>query len=114
MTLATSSFPSSFTQYHDPDRNLTAINLLSLITDFLHKFILKRLHVDVTYGEADLTNFSFIQTEMEKLYAFGSTYVDGNIVYLSVDKLISHLKSNTLQGYIRFPATILNFLYLLQ
>ena len=39
-TSSTSSFPSSFTQYHDPDRKLTAINLLSLITDFLHKFVL--------------------------------------------------------------------------
>ena len=102
-TSSTSSFPSSFTQYHDPDRKLTAINLLSLITDFSHKFIFKPFHVDVTYGETDLTNFSFIQTEMEKSYAFGSTYDDGNIVYLSVDKLISHLKSNTISSFLFVP-----------
>ena len=88
----TSSFPSSFTQYHDPDCNLTALNLLSLISDYSHKFIFKPFHVDISYGDVDLMNFSFIQYELEKSYAFGPTSEDGNIVYLSVDKLISHLK----------------------
>ena len=99
----TSSFPSSFTQYHEPDHNLTTLNLLSLISDFSHKFIFKPFHVDVRYGDVDLTNFFFIQYELKKSYAFGPTSEDGNIVYLSVDKFISHLKKKTISSFLYIP-----------
>ena len=39
------------------------------------------------YGDEDITNFSFIQNEMNKSYAFGPNIHDGNIIYLSVHDL---------------------------
>jgi len=72
-------FPTSYTLYHDPDRNLTTINLISLISDYSQKSIFKPFNVQVTHGEADVTNFSFIQNEMSDSYAFGPSSKDDTL-----------------------------------
>ena len=97
-------FPTSYTLYHDPDRNLTTINLLSLISDYSQKSIFKPFNVQVTHGEADVTNFSFIQNEMSDSYAFGPSSKDDNITYLSVVDLVSCLKSKSILNFLFMPA----------
>ena len=97
-------FPTSYTLYHDPDRNLTTINLLSLISDYSQKSIFKPFNVQVTHGEADVTNFSFIQNEMSDSYAFGPSSKDDNITYLSVVDLVSRLKSKSILNFLFMPA----------
>jgi len=72
--------------------------------DYSENSIFKPFNVEVSYGDADVTNFSFIQNEMSDLYAFGPTSKDDNITYLSVSDLVSRLKSKSILKFLFIPA----------
>ena len=99
-----SSLSVSYTQYFDPDRNLTAINLLSLISEYQNKLTFKPFFVLVTFGDHDVTNFCFLQHDMPESSAFGPDITGENLIQLNIFQLVSRLKRKSISHFLFLPA----------
>ena len=99
-----STFSTSFTQYYDPDRNLTTVNLLALVSEYSDKLTFKPFFVIVNFGQHDVTNFCFLQNEMPDSSAFGPDADNGSLVQLTITQLITRLKDQSIQHFLFLPA----------